>query len=86
MIPSQTMFPMQNPLFFPFNYQDAMMMKSFQYYQMAQNKTGNMITNQINTNQDSLEDKKSVRSIDKSRDVSMDKSVSTIKSRKSKNI
>jgi len=72
MIPPQTMFPMQNPLFFPFNYQDAMM-KSFQFYQMAQNKGGNIIQNQINTNQDGMEEKKSLKTIDKSRDVSIDK-------------
>jgi len=83
---SQAMFPMQNPLFFPFNYQDPSMtmLKSFQFYQMAQNQNKmNMMANVIN-GMETIDDRKSIKSIDKSRDASIDKSVSTIKSRKSK--
>lgn len=92
MMPQQAMFAMQNPLnqmnpmFFPFGYQDPSMamMKSFQFYQMAQSQKKSAMMGNLSSNIDATDDKKSVKSIDKSRDVSVDQSTSTIKSRNSK--
>lgn len=84
MIHNQTMFS-QNPMFFPFGYQDPnfSMMKSFQLYQMAAQNKMNIMANINNPNTiDSIDDKKSNKSYDKSREHSVDKSVSTIKSQK----
>jgi hypothetical protein len=75
MMHNQTILPIQNPLFYNF--------PNYQYFQMLQNKA--IFQNNENINYDNQNDKKSIKSLDKSRDVSVDKSVSTIKSRKSKN-
>lgn len=86
MMPQQGMFPMQNPMFFPFGYQDPSMamMKTLQFYQMAQNQNKANLMGSSSHNTEAIDDKKSVKSVEKSREVSIDKSVSTIKSRKSK--
>ena len=86
MMPQPGIFPMQNSMFFPFGYQDhsMAMMKSFQFYQMAQNQNKAAIIGNPTNNSDAIDDKRSMKSIDKSRDVSVDKSISTIRSIKSK--
>ena len=77
------MFQMHNPFMFPFNYQDPNLAMMRMQYQMHHSAIAGQNQTKTNTTED-IEDKKSNKSFDKSRDVSLDKSVSTIKSRKSK--
>ena len=84
------MFPMNsmnmNPMFYKYQYFQMMQNQGRLFAQNMQNKNAQFDTNSnsnmnmnINSN---LDEKKSVKSFEKSRDPSVDKSISTIKSKK----